>query len=142
MIYRSKHRGSHVSGPVALITGTGISLGIILLGSSVLALMTHREMIGSDKIGYGVMILLIAATFLGCKTACGKTDEKRMLISALSAMVEFMVLVGMNILFFGGRFSGVGETLLLLLCGGGLAALPRKEGRRQVKTHRMKRMAR
>ena len=138
MAYRSKNIGKRVSVPAALAYGTAISFCIILLGAAIIAQMINKEIMGADKMGLGVMILIIAASYLGSKAAYLKIREKRLLISALSGFVVFCLLLCLTVVLFGGKFSGIGVTMLLILCGCGLTALPTKEGggsgnRRKIK---------
>lgn len=138
MVNHSKRMRKHAAMPVALGYGALISMGMILLGTAIMAQMIDREIMGADKKDYGIMILLIAATYLGSKTAYTRFGEKRFLISVLSGLTVFCLLLGITAVFFGGQFKGIGPNMILILCGCGLAALPRKEGRSTGRKRKIK----
>lgn len=88
-----------------------------------LAKLVMDEKMAMEHVGYGIMILLLAASFLGAVTAQGKIKHRKMLVCLLSGLVYFIMLLAATALFFGGQYTGVGVTGLLILGGSGTAAL-------------------
>lgn len=109
--------------PGGLAVGGGVSLGITLLLSAVLAWLVHRETMTMENIGYGILAMLLLASFLGAETAFGQIRRQRLLVCGLSGLIYFALLLSITALFFGGQYSGVGVTALLILAGSGAAAL-------------------
>lgn len=122
--------------PAGLLIGGVCALGGTLVLSAVLAKLVDIETIPQDKIGYGIMVLLLVCAFLGANVACGKIKRQYLIVSVISAGIYFAVLISITALFFGGQYSGVGVTAILVLCGSLLAALARSgkgEGRKRRK---------
>lgn len=99
------------------------SLLITLACAAVLAWMVAEERMPETGIGYGVMILLLLASFAGAMVSWGKIKRQRMLVCVLSGAIYFGILLAITALFFGGQYSAVGVTGLLVLCGSALAAM-------------------
>lgn len=123
MTVTQKPTGRASSMPAGLAMGGLCSLGVTLLGSAVLAKLVSGEAMAESSIGYGVMVMLVLAAFLGAMVAFGRIKRRRMLVCLVSGAIYFAVLLSMTALFFGGQFSAVGVTALLILCGSALAAL-------------------
>lgn len=122
--------------PAGLAYGLLISLTVTVAGAAVLAWLIHREILPEGQTGYGVMVLLLLASWLGAMAARGKTKRLRLAVCLASGGVYFLSLLVMTALFFGAQYSGVGETGLLVFCGAILAAftgLRRKTGRKPIK---------
>ena len=136
MVINRKPTGRASSMPSGLLKGGIYALCGTLVLSAALAKLVDMEMIPQDKIGYGIMVLLLLCAFYGANTACGKIKRQYLLVSAISAAVYFVILLSITALFFGGRYSGVGVTAILVLCGSLLAAFVRAgkgEGRKRRK---------
>lgn len=103
--------------PGGLAVGAGVSLGVTLLFALVLAKLVDSERMAFESIGYGIMALLLAASFLGALTAFGRIRRQRLLVCGLSGLVYFGLLLSITALFFGGQYDGVGVTALLVLAG-------------------------
>lgn len=123
--------------PAGLLAGGICALAGTLVLSAILAKLVDMEVIPQDKIGYGIMVLLLLCAFLGANVACGRIKRQYLIVSAISAGIYFVVLICITALFFGGEYSGVGVTAMLVLCGSLLAAFARSgkgEGRKRRKT--------
>lgn len=128
--------GKATSIPVGLFWGGVSSTAITLLISAVIAWLVVSRKIRQDQIGYGVMVLLAMAAFFGAKVSYGKIKRQRLMVSVVSGVIYFGILLCITALFFGGQYSGVGETALMIFCGSGLAFLlkePAKTGRERRK---------
>ena len=103
--------------------GALTSLGITLVGSAGLAWLIHRERMEMEQVGYGTLGMLLLASFLGAMTAWRKIRRRRMLVCAASGAVYLGILLAIPALFFGGQYSGVWATVLLVLAGSLTAGL-------------------
>ena len=110
MVANKKITGRATSLPVGLAIGATCSLAATLILTAILAKLVEAETLPVEKIGYGIMALLIVSSFAGAMIAFGRIKRQRMLVSVTA-------------LFFGGQYSAVGTTALLVLAGSGTAAL-------------------
>lgn len=109
--------------PAGLVFGAAISLGVTLLAAAVLAKLVDMEKLAWENIGYGIMILLLLASFSGAMAAFAKIKRQRMLVCAISGAVYFGILLSITALFFGGQYDSVGVTAALVLAGSIAAGL-------------------
>lgn len=125
MVINRKPTGRAASMPAGLLAGGICSLTGTLVLSAVLAKLVDIEKVPQDKIGYGIMVLLLVCAFLGANIACGRIKRQYLVVSAISAGIYFLILICITALFFGGQYSGIGVTAILVLCGSVLAAFAR-----------------
>ena len=123
MTVTRKATGRAASMPVGLTIGGVGSLIVTILCAAILAKLMEGEKLPGNGMGYGVMVMLLLASFLGAMAAFGKIKRQRVLVCLASGGIYFGILLSITALFFGGQYSGVGVTALLILCGSGLAAL-------------------
>lgn len=138
MVRKGNITGTASSMPAGLAMGGAVSLGITLLGSAVLAWLVHGERMDLDKIGYGILVLLLLGAFLGAEVAFRKIRRQRLLVCAASGVIYFGLLMALTALFFGGQYSAVGVTALLILAGSGTAGLLGLSGGRGGKGHKIR----
>lgn len=139
MVFNQKTTGRAASMPGGLAFGAAVSVGVTILAASLLAWMLDREILGQNQIGYGIMVLLLLASFLGAMGAFAKIKRQRMLVCLASGILYFGILLSCTALFFGGQYSGVGVTALLITAGAiaaGLLGL-RSENRRKNRKFKM-----
>lgn len=123
MAVNQKPTGRTMSMPGGLAIGGVCSLLITFACAAFLAWLVAEERMQESDIGYGVMVLLLLSSFAGAMAAWGKIKRQRMLVCLLSGIVYFGTLLAVTALFFGGQYSAVGVTALLILCGITLAAM-------------------
>lgn len=138
MAFSKKPTGRASSMPAGLAMGGLCGLAVTLLGAGILAKLIDANTLPETSIGYGVMVILMLASFLGALLAYNKIKRQRMLVCMASGLSLFLILLSMTALFFGGQYSGVGVTALLILCGSGLAALLGLRENRGGKTRKIK----
>ena len=131
MVMNRKPTGRAKSIPGGLAVGGMFSLLITILGSAIIAKLVDSEIMAENSIGYGIMAILLAASWFGAMVSFGQVRRRRVMICLLSGGIYMLILLGITALFFGGQYSGVGETGLMVLCGSALAILPefRRESR-------------
>ena len=110
-----------------------VSVGSALIGSAVGTWLLSSEKIEERNIGYITMILLLVSSFLGALVATRLINEKRMLVCLCAGSVYLLSLLGITALFFGGIYSGVGESALVILAGVLSVALIALKGNKSAK---------
>ena len=122
-----------------LAKGTISAMAIMLIGTLVASVMIHKEILQWSQSGYAVMLILILSSYVGASVAAQKIKRRRLLTCMVSGGAYYLILLVMTGLFFGGKYSGVGETGLLILCGSTLGFLmkyPEKSERIRRKPRR------
>lgn len=122
MTVNRKPTGTASSIPAGLVSGAMTAAGITLILSAVVARMIDKQLLSWDNMGYGVMGILLAASWLGAIITAGKVKRQRFLMCVLTGVLYYGILLAVTALFFGGQYSSVGETGLLIFCGSVLAA--------------------
>ena len=123
MVVTKKPSGRAMSMPGVLAVGQAVSITLTILLSLLLTKLILAEAMTMENIGYGILILLLAASFAGAVTAYKKVKHRKVLVCMLSGMVYYGTLLGITALFFGGQYTGMGVTGLLIFGGCGTAAL-------------------
>lgn len=123
MAVNHKPTGRAASMPAGLLQGALVSVGITISIAAVLAKLLDSEKIGWESIGYGIVFLLLAASFLGAAAAYRKVKRQRIVVCAASGAIYFCVLLAVTALFFGGQYDGILVTFALIFAGSVLAAL-------------------
>ena len=119
MVANKKITGRATSLPAGLAIGAVCSLAATLILTAILAKLVEAV----EKVGYGIMVLLIVSSFAGAMISFGRIKRQRMLVCIVSGVIYFAMLMSMTALFFGGQYSALGTTALLVLAGSGAAAL-------------------
>ena len=108
--------------PGGALLGAGSALLWTLITSGLLGWLIHTEKLTEDTVGYGSMLILLTASILGSSVSYRKTKRQRA-ISCLSAGGCYLLfLFSITAMFFGGQYTGIGVTVLLVL-GGTAAAI-------------------
>lgn len=125
--------------PEGLTIGGIISLGITLAGTALLATLIDRQIMDMEQVGYGILVMLLIGAFLGALASYRSIRRRRLLVCLASGGVYLGLLLCITALFFGGQYSGVGTTAVLILAGSAAAALmgmgQGRGGRRPSRRH-------
>ena len=129
-----KPTGRAVSVPVGLGWGLLTSVVITLTGCLLAAYLINREILSWNYSGYGVMAILLLSAWAGAEVTAGKIKRRKAMMCLGAGTAYFLLLIAMTALFFGGHYSGVGETGLMIFCGSTLGILTgiRKKRRRNT----------
>ena len=138
MIINRKATGRASSMPIGVLAGGTCAFAGTMLTSAVLAKLVDMEIIPQDKIGYGIMVLLLLCAFLGANEACRRVKRQYLIVSAISAGFYYSMLLSVTALFFGGQYSGMGVTAVLVLCGSLLAVFLRSGNREGIKRRKIR----
>ena len=131
-----KPTGRAVSVPVGLGWGLLTSAVITMSGCLLAAYLINREILSWNHSGYGVMVILLLSAWAGAAVTAGKIKRRRAVMCLGAGIGYFLMLIAMAALFFGGHYSGVGETGLMIFCGsmlGVLTGIREKRGRNTPK---------
>lgn len=101
--------------PVGIVLGLALAWLISIVGAGITALLISRETIPESAMGYGIVITLIVACFAGAFLSVSKIQRLRLQMTMLFGAVYYLSLLGANALFFGGQYSGMGVTALVVL---------------------------
>ena len=131
-----KPTGRAVAVPVGLGWGLLTSAVITLSGCLLAAHLINREILSWNHSGYGVMAILLLSAWAGAAVSAGKIKRRRAVMCLGAGTAYFLMLMTVTALFFGGQYSGVGETGLMIFCGsmlGVLTGIREKRGRNTPK---------
>lgn len=117
MTINRKVTGTASGIPSGLAVGVFAALTTMLTGAFAIAFLIQREILDWNHTGYAAMVLLIFTSWIGAAMSAEKIKRRRLMACAASGTAYFIVLLAITGLFFGGNYSGVGESALLIFCG-------------------------
>lgn len=123
MVVNQKPTGRASSMPIGLLIGVAVSMGITIVSAALLARLVESEKMKEAWIGYGIMVILWTASFVGALSAHARIKRQRLLVCILSGLAYFSALLCITALFFGGQYEAVGVTAILVMGGAVVAAL-------------------
>lgn len=108
----------------------GVLLGTVwtLLCAVVLAKLIDSGVMPMEKVGYGSMAAVLSAVFAGASLAGRKAGHMVVQAAVISGAAYFLCLILVNAMFFGGSYSGMWVTLILVALATALAVLPAGKG--------------
>ena len=127
------------------VTGTslpipsGLAIGVLsavlttFTGTLLASILIDKEIIMWGQSGYAVMIILIISSWIGAEVTANKIKRRRVMVCVASGVGYFIALLMITGLFFGGKYSGVGESGLLILCGSTLGIIVKYPGKSERK---------
>ena len=126
-----KYSGRAMSITGGATFGAGCALLWTLAGSALLAWLIHTQKLAEERVGYGSMVILLSASVMGSLVSYGKTKRQRLVTCLSSAGIYLMMLLGMTAFFWGGQYTGIGVTALLVIAGSGASVLVSMERERR-----------
>ncbi len=117
MTVNRKPTGRASAIPAGLAFGGAVSGAITILGALLTAKLMDAQVLQWHQSGYAVLLILLISAWAGAVMAAGKIKRQRFVVCLGAGCVYFLMLMITTALFFGGQYSGVGETGLLILCG-------------------------
>lgn len=123
MVTNRKPSGKAASIPKGLLYSGITGLTLTIIGASIIAYLVNTEMIAPSSIGYAVMVLLILSSLSSSFVAWKKVKHQKIMVCISAGFVYYTILLSITALFFGGQFSALFETALLVLCGSFLAII-------------------
>lgn len=117
--------------PAGLGLGLGISMAITLIAVGILAGMVLKGTVSENAVGYCTMIIVPVSAALGALVAAIAVKHRWLIVCASVGGLYFLTLLSITALFFGGQYSGVGITVLLILLGTAAACAVGLKGERR-----------
>lgn len=142
MVVNRKVTGKALSMPAGLALGAAISLGITISLAILTAKLVDGGTISEEGIGYAALGILLLSSLAGAASAVQKIKRQRLLVCFASGLIYYALLLSMTALFFGGQYSGMGVTALVVLGGSGVVVLMEMgqgSGRKKSKWKRVNR---
>lgn len=139
MVVNRKPTGTAKSMPYGLLMGWLVSLVLTVLACGILAWLILEEKAGWEAMGYGAMMTLPAAAYLGSAVACKLIMSRKLLVCILSGVIYLCSLTAITALLFGGGIEGIWLTGMLTAGGSGTAALVHCAEKRDRRRGRKKR---
>lgn len=113
---------------------------MITIGSvAVLAWLVSDEILKEVAIGYGVAATVVLSVLFGCVIASSMAGQGRLLVSMSTGAMYMLVMMGITALFFGGQYSGIGQTALLVMCAALCWWLLKFKGKKSINYSKQKR---
>ena len=119
MMVNRKPTGRASSMPVGLLWGLLWAILLSIVGALITGKLVDSEVVSERGIGYGAMVTLLIASFVGAKCAVAKVKRLRIQVGLLSGLAYLLTLLATTALFFGGQYQGMGVTGLVVFCGSG-----------------------
>ena len=128
MVTQQKTTGRASSLPAGLAAGAAVSMGTTIVICCLGAWLISSEILEQELIGYCSVVALLLAAPLGGLTAMNRIKRKRLTVSLINGVVYFGILIAVTISFFDGNFQGMGVTLVVIMIGSLIAAMPVNRG--------------
>ena len=112
--YKTKSKQSFAT-VVSIGTLTSLLLSVVL--SMIIATLVLNERIGEDAIGLLSRIVMMISTALGCIIAIRLNAEKLAIVSGITGIIYFLILIGTGILFFDGGFHNIWTSVISVAVG-------------------------
>lgn len=136
-----KVTGRAMTIPAGIGFGVLASIAVTVLFSAALAALVLGGNVPQASVGYGSMVILLAASSLGGLAAFAAVKHRRLLVCMLTGLCYFAALLCCTALFFGGQYTGIGVTALLIAVGALVSSLAgagerrgNKNGRRKIRS--------
>lgn len=123
MTVNRKPTGTASTIPSGLAAGALIAAALTIFGSLLTAKLIDQEIIAWKSCGYAVLMILLVSSWAGATVSSERIKRQRLLMCLASGGIYLTLLLIATALFFGGQYSGVGETALLIFCGSMLSSL-------------------
>lgn len=117
MTYNHKVTGRALSMPASFAIGVCISLGMTLILSAILAKLVSSEKVEWERVGYWIMAILLTASSIGAKATCLMIKRRKAMSCLIAGVLYWLGLLIIAALFYGGQYSGIGVTGLVVLFG-------------------------
>lgn len=112
----------------SVVGGSAASLSAAFLGAALLAKLLDMELMQMEQTGYWILGLHLIAVFLGARKAMAGMGREGVLSAGITGGLYYLCLMGVNGMFFGGAFQGMGITLLLVIFSSVCAILTGRQG--------------
>ena len=122
MVRNKKPTGLAMGQVAGIGIGVAIAMVLTIVGSAMIAWLLDTGVIQEAGIGYSVMGILLAASFVGSWVAVALVKHRVLAVGLMTGCAYFGMLLGLTAFFFGGQYQGILPTALLI-GGGSLGAV-------------------
>lgn len=123
--------------PAAIGIGAAVGVIVTMIGAMILTFLLAGEQVSVDAMDYGIYLILFLGAFVGAIVATACFKQRRLIVVACTAATYLLILMSGNAMFFGGEYSRVGGTLLVVAIAAAGAVFAGKGGAKSTK-HRKK----
>ena len=123
MVVNRKPTGTGKSMPAGLAMGWIVSVVITAVACGVITYLILDGKAGWEVMGYGAIIILIAASYAGAAVSCRMIMHRKLLVCILSGVIYYFSLTVVTVLLFGGQLDSIWITALLTAGGTAMAVL-------------------
>ena len=124
--------------PKGMIIGLSASISTTILGSCIGAWLLHSERIAEENLGYITLLILLLSSVTGGLLTIQTVKTKRLLSCLVFGGIYLLSLLALTALFWGGSYSGVGESALVVFSGVLSVALIGAKGKTTTRKRRRK----
>lgn len=133
MIYNHKVTGRALSMPASFAIGVCISLGMTLILSAILAQLISIEKVEWERVGYWIMAILLTASAIGTKATCLMVKRRKAISCLIAGILYWLGLLIIAALFYGGQYTGIGVTGIVIIFGCSAVCLLELRGERRTR---------
>ena len=112
-----KVTGTATAMPTGILLGVVLCLVITLVVACLLAWLVNGGRLGMESLGYVICGIQLASSLIGTCVAAALVKHRRAQVCMMTGVGYFLSLLGCNALFFGGQYTGVGVSGLMILLG-------------------------
>lgn len=123
MVRNRKVTGNAASMGAGLALGAAVSMAVTIAFSLLTAKLVDSGSLAESGIGYAAMGILLLSSILGAMTAIRRIKRQRLVVCLASGGIYYALLLSMTALFFGGQYTGMGVTALVVAGGCGAVIL-------------------
>lgn len=124
--------------PGALLTGAAAALAWSILCGVITAKLVETEKLNFSAIGYAAMFIHLTASMLAAWIAWHRVRKNRLPVCLGAGGIYYLSLLGITALFFGGIYTGMGTTALMVVAGSVIPALCGAAGKGRRAGHHYK----
>lgn len=128
------------------ILGSLAGILFLTISAAMLSALILNGSIPERRMKYFVLALIVISVFLGTVIGRKGAEEYRKTVCIITGITIFCFMLLVTAILFGGEYTGVGETGLLILCGctlplfvGPYRTKKKKTGSRMVKLYKKSR---
>lgn len=131
MTRNHKVTGRALSMPASFAIGVCTSICITMILSALLAKLISTEKLEWEKVGYGIMTILLIASVVGTKATCLLIKRRKLMCCVVSGVLYWLGLLIITALFYGGQYSGISVSGIIILCGSAIVCLQELKGEKR-----------
>lgn len=114
VVSKQEYGNKEKSIPMAIGIGTLISFLTMIIGAAVMTLLLANQTIEESAIGYGVLLVTILSVVIGSVVSILLAHSRVLIVSLCTTLSFALILLAMTAMFFGGQYSGVPVTLMVM----------------------------